>query len=56
VTKEDGGFASMGGKLPKPELTVQDIADMVGRNRMVDVIGEMWRWRTSGEAGTYLYL
>ncbi len=30
----------MGGKLPKSSLTVQDVADMVGRDRMVDVIGE----------------
>jgi hypothetical protein len=40
VTKEDGGFTSMGGRLPKPELTVQDVADLVGRDRMVDVIGK----------------
>lgn len=37
---EDGGFEGLGGKIPGPELTVADVARLVGPNRMVDVIGE----------------
>jgi hypothetical protein len=40
VKQEDGGFEAMGGKLPSKDLTVQDVAKLVGGERMVDVIGE----------------
>ncbi|CAK9781731.1 unnamed protein product [Cutaneotrichosporon oleaginosum] len=38
VRPEDGGIASMGGKVPEPGLTVDDVARLVGPQRMVDVI------------------
>jgi F-box/leucine-rich repeat protein 10/11 len=40
---EDGGFEGLGGKIPGPDLTVADVARLVGPNRMVDVIGEPTR-------------
>lgn len=40
VRPEDGGIESMGGKLPDKYLTVADVAEQVGRNHPVDVIGE----------------
>lgn len=40
----------MGGKLPKTGLTVQDVANLVGRDRMVDVIGELGGERVGGLA------
>lgn len=39
VRPEDGGFSSLGGHLPPKDLTVQDVANLVGPDRMVDVIG-----------------
>ena len=39
ITPEDGGFASLGGKLPSKDLTVADVARLVGPEHMVDVIG-----------------
>jgi F-box/leucine-rich repeat protein 10/11 len=39
IGPEDGGFESLGGKLPSKDLNVQDIARLVGPDRMVDVIG-----------------
>lgn len=39
VRPEDGGFSSLGGHLPPKDLTVQDVANLVGSDRMVDVIG-----------------
>ena len=53
VSKEDGGFTSMGGKLPKTGLTVQDVANLVGRDRMVDVIGELGGVRVGGFGPVY---
>ncbi|OWZ77228.1 JmjC domain-containing histone demethylation protein 1 [Cryptococcus neoformans Bt85] len=38
VRPEDGGFSSLGGHLPPKDLTVQDVANLVGPDRMVDVI------------------
>ena len=43
VRPEDGGFESMGGKLPGKEFTVQDVAKLVGPDRSVDVIGKLPR-------------
>lgn len=40
VRAEDGGITSMGGKVPDPGLTVDDVSRLVGPQRMVDVIGE----------------
>lgn len=45
VKPENGGIEGMGGKLPGQELTVGDVAEQVGRNRMVDVIGELFNDR-----------
>lgn len=38
MTKDDGGFESMGGKLPGANFDVGDVAKLVGETRMVDVI------------------
>ncbi|BEI84833.1 hypothetical protein CcaverHIS002_0502340 [Cutaneotrichosporon cavernicola] len=38
VRPEDGGITSMGGKVPDPGLTVDDVSRLVGPHRMVDVI------------------
>uniref|UniRef100_A0A1B9FYQ8 [histone H3]-dimethyl-L-lysine(36) demethylase n=1 Tax=Kwoniella bestiolae CBS 10118 TaxID=1296100 RepID=A0A1B9FYQ8_9TREE len=38
VRPENGGFTSMGGQIPGKDLTVQDVARLVGPKRMVDVI------------------
>ncbi|KAK6910935.1 hypothetical protein I203_104970 [Kwoniella mangroviensis CBS 8507] len=38
VRPENGGFTSMGGQIPGKDLTVQDVAKLVGPKRMVDVI------------------
>ncbi|WVQ95175.1 hypothetical protein IAU59_002269 [Kwoniella sp. CBS 9459] len=38
VKRKDGGFESMGGNLPGNDLTVQDVAKLVGPERMVPVI------------------
>ncbi|KAL7422386.1 JmjC domain-containing histone demethylation protein 1 [Cryptotrichosporon argae] len=38
VTPQDGGMASLGGKVPGPALTVSDIARLVGPYVKVDVI------------------
>ncbi|AAW44468.2 conserved hypothetical protein [Cryptococcus deneoformans JEC21] len=38
VRPENGGFSSLGGHLPSKDLTVQDVANLVGPDRMVDVI------------------
>lgn len=39
IKPEDGGFEGMGGKLPGRDLTVSDVARLVGPDRTVDVIG-----------------
>lgn len=39
VRSADGGIEAMGGKLPDQGLTVADVAEHVGRNHPVDVIG-----------------
>ena len=39
VSKQDGGIDSMGGKLPAKDLTVADVARLVGPQRTVEVIG-----------------
>jgi len=39
IGPEEGGFESLGGKLPSKDLTVGEIARLVGPDRMVDVIG-----------------
>ncbi len=41
VTPEDGGFESMGGRLPPPGFTVQDVARLVGPDVVVPVIGAL---------------
>lgn len=41
VRPENGGLASMGGKVPGPSLTVDDVSRLVGPEKMVDVIGEL---------------
>ncbi|KAK8854559.1 hypothetical protein IAR55_003298 [Kwoniella newhampshirensis] len=38
VRPEDGGFASLGGHIPGKDLTVQEVARLVGPKKMVDVI------------------
>ncbi|WVF67599.1 hypothetical protein IAT40_002357 [Kwoniella sp. CBS 6097] len=38
VRPEDGGFTSMGGHLPGKDLTVQEVAKLVGPEKMVPVI------------------
>ncbi|WWC90438.1 uncharacterized protein L201_005373 [Kwoniella dendrophila CBS 6074] len=38
VRSENGGFSSLGGHIPGKDLTVQDVARLVGPKRMVDVI------------------
>jgi F-box/leucine-rich repeat protein 10/11 len=40
VHPDNGGLGAMGGVVPGPELTVDDVADLVGPDKMVDVIGE----------------
>jgi hypothetical protein len=40
VTPEEGGLESMGGMIPDPSLTVDDVSHLVGPDKMVDVIGE----------------
>lgn len=40
---EDGGLTSMGGQVPPPGLTVDDVSRLVGPQRMVDVIGGLTR-------------
>lgn len=39
IGAEEGGFESLGGRLPGKDLTVREIARLVGQDRMVDVIG-----------------
>jgi F-box/leucine-rich repeat protein 10/11 len=39
VRPEQGGIEGMGGKLPDANLTVSDVAEQLGRNHTVDVIG-----------------
>jgi F-box/leucine-rich repeat protein 10/11 len=41
ITKEAGGFSSLGGKIPGDDFTVADVARLVGPDKMVDVIGEL---------------
>ncbi|KAK4689621.1 hypothetical protein P7C73_g484, partial [Tremellales sp. Uapishka_1] len=38
VRPEDGGFASLGGRLPAKGMTVTEIAQLVGKDKIVDVI------------------
>ncbi|WWC63582.1 uncharacterized protein I303_106187 [Kwoniella dejecticola CBS 10117] len=38
VKPENGGFSGLGGQVPGKDLTVQDVARLVGPKRMVDVI------------------
>jgi len=40
VHPSNGGLASMGGVIPDPSLTVDDVARLVGPEKMVDVIGK----------------
>ena len=39
ITASEGGYASLGGTIPPSNLTVSDVARLVGADRMVDVIG-----------------
>lgn len=41
VRPENGGLISMGGKVPGPSLTVDDVSRLVGPEKMVDVISEL---------------
>lgn len=43
VRPENGGLSSMGGEVPGPSLTVDDVSRLVGPNKMVDVIGKFRR-------------
>ncbi len=38
IPKSKGGFSSTGGKLPKADITISEIASLVGKDRVVDVI------------------
>ncbi|WWD19304.1 hypothetical protein CI109_103762 [Kwoniella shandongensis] len=38
IRPEDGGFSSLGGHIPGKDLTVQEVARLVGPKKMVDVI------------------
>ncbi|TXT09207.1 hypothetical protein VHUM_02681 [Vanrija humicola] len=38
VTSSEGGLSSMGGMVPDPSLTVDDVARLVGPEKLVDVI------------------
>lgn len=38
VTAAEGGLSSMGGMVPDPDLTVDDVARLVGPEKLVDVI------------------
>ncbi|KAL1407772.1 JmjC domain-containing histone demethylation protein 1 [Vanrija albida] len=38
VTQAEGGLTSMGGMVPDPSLTVDDVARLVGPDKLVDVI------------------
>ena len=42
IGPEEGGFESLGGRLPSKDLSVGEIAQLVGPDRMIDVIGK-WR-------------
>lgn len=39
IKPEDGGFEGLGGRIPGRDFSVQDVARLVGPDRMVDVIG-----------------
>ncbi|WVQ79596.1 hypothetical protein IAT38_001696 [Cryptococcus sp. DSM 104549] len=38
IRPEDGGFSSLGGHIPGKDFTVQEVARLVGRDKVVDVI------------------
>lgn len=40
VGPENGGLTSMGGMIPDPSLTVDDVSRLVGPDKLVDVIGK----------------
>lgn len=41
IPREMGGFESLGGKLPAGDLGVKEVAELVGKDVMVPVIGEL---------------
>lgn len=44
INPSNGGYSGLGGSIPPPDITVNDVARLVGPERMVDVIG-MLLWR-----------
>lgn len=38
IPKSKGGFTSLGGRIPDPKLSFQDVANLVGREQKLDVV------------------